>query len=128
MRRARIVGGLIGLLLLAGAAALAYRLGAGARYRLYTSPAAGDCWRAVELTALSTSTLTPVSVGAPTRAADGRTAVSIDYVLDRVLGGATLTVRCTRAADGSRLESVDFDGIALDAAGLARVNRELARD
>lgn len=113
------------LVVLAGVGALAYRLGSGMRYRLYTSPVAGDCWRAVELTTLSTSSVRLVSVAAPTSDAARRPHVSIDYTMDRVLGGKTLNVECVFAAGGDGLESIRFDGVALDAEALEDVNREL---
>lgn len=114
----------VALAALAAAAVLTYRLMPGARYRLYTSAVAGDCWRAIELTTLPTSTITPVAVASPTQDADGRTRVSIDYTMDRVLGGKMLNVSCLFSRTGE-LASVDFEGVALDPDTLAEVNREL---
>lgn len=126
MRRRIVLWG-IGLVTLGAAAALLYYLGTGDRYRLYTSSFAADCWRAVELTTLSSSTIEPAAVGAPRRDAQGRVHVSIDYTMDRVLGGSTLNVACVFEADGGgALESVEFDGNALEAETLETVNRELA--
>lgn len=114
------------LIAVAGAAVASYWLGAGARYRLYTNAHAGDCWRAVELTTLESSTISPEHVHAPTRDADGGVHARIEYTMDRVLGGRTLSVECTFAADG-RLAAVVFDGSALEADALAEVRRELGR-
>lgn len=124
--RRRLVLWTIGLVALGAAAALAFYLSAGDRYRLYTSPFAADCWRAVELTTLSSSTIEPAAVGAPMRDTQDRVHVSIDYTMDRVLGGSTLNVACVFEAGDGALESVEFDGIALDAETLETVNRELA--
>lgn len=114
------------VVVVAGAAAASYRLGAGARYRLYTNAYAGDCWRAVELTTLESSTISPEHVHAPTRDANGRVHATIEYTMDRVLGGRTLSVECTFAGDG-RLAAIVFDGVALEADALAEVRRELGR-
>ncbi len=124
MRTARVLW-LAALGVLAGALALAWHFGGGARYRLYTNALAGDCWRAVEIATLSTSTIEPVAVAAPTRDAQGRAEVSIDYTMDRVLGGSTLNVRCVFEPGGETLAAVEFDGVALDAETLADVNRDL---
>lgn len=123
MRRRLVVLSLV-LAALAAGGALGWHLAAGARYRLYTSAPAGDCWRALELATLATSTLRPVSVHRPVRAADGRTRASIEYAMDRVLGGRTLEVTCVFTPGG--LESMAFDGVALDAEALADVRGALA--
>lgn len=125
--RSKHIAWIAGAALVAAAGAAAWHLVTAARYRLYTDAFAGDCWRAVELTTLETSTITPEHVHAPTRDADGRVHVSIDYTMDRVLGGRTLSVECTFAADGGSLSRVAFDGVALDAEALAEVRRELGR-
>lgn len=108
----------------AGIAVLAWQLGTGGRYRLYSSEQAGDCWRVLQLTTPGSSRIEPVRVGAPARSPQGHVRVTIGYTMDRVLGGGTLEVVCAFGADG-RLATVEFDGGALDAESLEAVNSAL---
>lgn len=124
-RRVAAVGAVV--LATTALAAAAVFLASGSRYRLYMGGPASRCWQAAGALASPTSELRPERVTGPTREPDGGVRVSIDYRLDRVLGGRTLNIRCTFAAGRPTAEAITFEGRPLETEALESVNREISR-
>jgi hypothetical protein len=98
-------------------------LAAGDRHRLYWDPQAGHCWSAIEALALSSSSLRPLGIAVDRSGADGSTRVTIDYRLDRALGGAALEAVCIYDAGERRARSIVLGGMPIDADTLRLINR-----
>jgi hypothetical protein len=97
----------------------------GDRYKLLTDPLAGRCWASARALALSTSSLRPQRVAPRQVSADGGAIAEIGYSMDRTFGGVQQTIRCKFAAGSDVPEAIEINGIAVDDAALAEIEREL---
>jgi hypothetical protein len=100
-------------------------LARGDRHRLYFDPHAGHCWDALEALALSSSSLRPLAIAVDRSGANGSIRVTIDYRLDRALGGAALEAVCVYDAGERRARSIVLGGMPIDADTLRLVNRSV---
>lgn len=100
----------------AAVAAVGVYLVRGDRWRLYADARAGHCWNAIESLALPSSSIRPVRVTIVPET------VRIEYLMDRVLAGATLDAECVYAEGEQGARSISLNGMPLDAETLRSLN------